>query len=257
MANTIQRISKRERRIQRKLQRDLNNWRADQAAADDRLDKYLDPNRAAIESCFSTDRVNRTLYPSNTVLAAGDPLGGITQPTNYQYKAMCRHAGNLPVLDFGKCKIHAAAYWDLPSTFTADLVIDCAAVSHESVLHVPKGYEDLLAHVAEKPVPTVKIEWPDHGAPPLAFAFWENLYSLLPDGKVVVYCVGGHGRTGTALAALHIIHYNCGAQVAIDYVKKYHCQSAIETQSQRRYICQLAEWWSDQIHSKPKSGKSE
>jgi protein-tyrosine phosphatase len=274
MDSQTSKLSKRERRMKRKLERDLKQWRLEQAefaleqqggalltaqgGYEMTTQDYLDPDRAEIERTWSDSRIN----PTASVIEGSNGMQyqnvhGITQPARQGTLPavhFCRHAGNLPVIDFGNCKIHGAAYYDLPNSFSADLVIDCANITNDVILRVPQGYEELLALTDHAPAPTIRIDWPDHGAPPVAFEFWEKLYSLLPNGKVLVCCFGGHGRTGTALAALYIIHHGNKqtAQDAIEYVKKHHCRSAIETQSQRRYLCQLAEWWNDQIHGATK-----
>jgi hypothetical protein len=51
--------------------------------------------------------------------------------------------------------------------------------------------------------------------------------------KVHCGCIGGHGRTGTFLAAL-VAHY--GEKDAIDYVRKNYCQKAVESGDQVQFL---------------------
>lgn len=57
---------------------------------------------------------------------------------------------------------------------------------------------------------------------------------------VEVGCHAGHGRTGTALAALMILA-GLDAETALLRVWNEFCEFAVETQSQERYLFELAE----------------
>lgn len=52
--------------------------------------------------------------------------------------------------------------------------------------------------------------------------------------KVHCGCIGGHGRTGTFLAAL--VRHMTGVEAAIDYVREHYCKKAVETQEQIAYL---------------------
>lgn len=85
------------------------------------------------------------------------------------------------------------------------------------------------------------LNWPDMAAVDLPLQFWKDLMRCVSrwGWKVVVFCIGGHGRTGTALASM-LVAKGYGAQQAIDFVRKNHCSKAIETETQERYIYRLA-----------------
>jgi hypothetical protein len=51
--------------------------------------------------------------------------------------------------------------------------------------------------------------------------------------KVHCGCIGGHGRTGTFLAALVAEH---GEKDAINYVRQHYCQKAVESASQIKFL---------------------
>ena len=86
----------------------------------------------------------------------------------------------------------------------------------------------------------LRIENPDMGIPPVGYKFWSRLAELLPIGRVVCCCVGGHGRTGTALAALMIAtDPNISAADAIKNVRELHCKNAIESATQESYLERL------------------
>jgi hypothetical protein len=52
--------------------------------------------------------------------------------------------------------------------------------------------------------------------------------------KIHAGCVGGHGRTGTFLAA--VVAQMSGMQDAIQYVRKHYCHKAVETSSQVKFL---------------------
>lgn len=102
-----------------------------------------------------------------------------------------------------------------------------------------KDMSNLNAHVRGPAV--LRIENPDMKIPPVGFSFWKELWNLLPKGRTVCCCVGGHGRTGTALAALLLAaDKQLDAKAAISLVRKKHCEKAIESSMQERYLKLLA-----------------
>lgn len=74
----------------------------------------------------------------------------------------------------------------------------------------------------------------------------EYLCNCLQEGACVhVGCIGGHGRTGTLLAA---IAHTFGEHDAIAYVRSEHCRKAVETQEQVDFLvdwlgCPAADPW--------------
>lgn len=52
--------------------------------------------------------------------------------------------------------------------------------------------------------------------------------------KVHIGCIGGHGRTGTVLAAL--VHEMTGNVKAIQYVRDNYCQKAVESDVQIKFL---------------------
>lgn len=84
-----------------------------------------------------------------------------------------------------------------------------------------------------------QIEWPDYGIP----QYWETAAMAIidvfkksrdHDMWVEVGCIGGHGRTGTALACMGVLSGMSPAE-SISYVRDNYCRHAIETDRQK--------WW--------------
>lgn len=57
---------------------------------------------------------------------------------------------------------------------------------------------------------------------------------LISQRKVHVGCIGGHGRTGTVLAA--VVRQMTGEKDAITYVREHYCSKAVESTSQVGFL---------------------
>ena len=86
------------------------------------------------------------------------------------------------------------------------------------------------------------VAWPDFGLPAdraaarEAFAeAWERSAAE----RVEVACMGGLGRTGTALACIAVLD-GVPALEAVDYVRAHYNPRAVETQGQRRFVASFA-----------------
>lgn len=86
---------------------------------------------------------------------------------------------------------------------------------------------------------SIVIDWSDMSAPPVRYGFWAALYALAKKEKfknVLFYCIGGHGRTGTALSSTLIECADMSAKDAVDLVRKTYCKEAVESKSQAEYL---------------------
>lgn len=110
----------------------------------------------------------------------------------------------------------------------------------------------------------VVLDWGDQKAAPVRTEFWKDLYDWInplpnmlpfPYTEIVFCCVGGHGRTGTAIASLAVVsgiwdektlvdkdkkpvpkEETSLADIAIAYTKALYCKSAIESDAQFEYV---------------------
>ncbi len=89
--------------------------------------------------------------------------------------------------------------------------------------------------------PEIVLDWPDMGIVALPKAFWKALIAYLAENKakMLVFCVGGHGRTGTAIASLMVASGWTGED-AVAWVRAHYCGRAIETDEQAQYVRWLA-----------------
>jgi protein-tyrosine phosphatase len=83
------------------------------------------------------------------------------------------------------------------------------------------------------------LEWPDFGVPDDPAQVLTMLRSVLERarrGQVVeIGCLGGHGRTGTALASLAVLAGH-PASDAVAWVRAAYCPDAVETAAQEASV---------------------
>lgn len=82
------------------------------------------------------------------------------------------------------------------------------------------------------------IDWPDMGIPNLPKNFWLPFVDYINKSiskAVYVHCMGGHGRTGTALAIMAQLA-GVGNDDPVKYLRKVYCKNIVESQEQIDYI---------------------
>ena len=86
------------------------------------------------------------------------------------------------------------------------------------------------------------IDWPDFGVPADGDAVAGALRAVLERARsgqdVEVGCLGGHGRTGTALSCLAALAGH-PASDAVAWVRSGYCAKAVETPEQEAFIAAL------------------
>lgn len=89
------------------------------------------------------------------------------------------------------------------------------------------------------------VDWPDFGVPTDVEALRAALGDVLDrarQGAVVeVGCLGGHGRTGTALACLAVLTGTPSSD-AVAWVRASYCEHAVETDAQATFVLTFATW---------------
>ncbi|GAB3912402.1 protein-tyrosine-phosphatase [Microlunatus endophyticus] len=85
------------------------------------------------------------------------------------------------------------------------------------------------------------LDWPDFGVPADRAIVLSDLGSLLDRARqgqsVEIGCLGGHGRTGTALALLAVLAGH-PSDDAVAWVRTHYCPKAVETDEQQAYVTQ-------------------
>lgn len=106
-------------------------------------------------------------------------------------------------------------------------------------ISVPKQFDWVKKYTPDY-LQVLDIDWQDGSDPPFDITFFEELIANTKRGAIVFACQGGHGRTGTAMAAMLIAGTGISAEEAINTIKKEYCDKAIETQLQYDWLCDAA-----------------
>ncbi len=95
----------------------------------------------------------------------------------------------------------------------------------------------------DPPWPHAHLDWPDFDLPAdvagARSAFAEVLDRARSGAVVEIGCLGGHGRTGTALACLAVLTGTPGNE-AVAWVRANYCDKAVETDEQARFVADFA-----------------
>src|SRR3990167_6147145 len=87
--------------------------------------------------------------------------------------------------------------------------------------------------------PVVVIDWGDFQSPPFSAEWLMDLVIAISEmtGEVVFCCEGGHGRTGTIVAAVcSIIGVTADAADCVSWLRKFYCDDAVESETQLQWI---------------------
>jgi protein-tyrosine phosphatase len=99
-----------------------------------------------------------------------------------------------------------------------------------------------LDHRWQPPWPHDRLDWPDFGVPDDPTQVLAALRSLLERARsgerVEIGCLGGHGRTGTALACLAVLGGHPAGE-AVAWVRANYCTKAVETSEQEAFVLGL------------------
>ena len=172
--------------------------------------------------------------------------------TPYQTPVVTRvpcHSGNVKVFENEKLVIYGGGVnrgaqpelVDISINLTGKTEIEPIEITlNEKAKKLLGDIEKFQPEVAE-----IIIDWPDMGVIPAPRIWWEMLIERIERAatktqkrlRVLIHCIGGHGRTGTALAIigclLSLIPEN---ECPVEFIRKIYCQNAIETYSQIDYI---------------------
>lgn len=167
--------------------------------------------------------------------------------SSYSYVASCTHTPT-HVID-GKEEgwgVWAGKRWDcVDKANKFNIVLNLTGDSIKSAnghrIPVPE-----LSKWASEKEPKYKfkeivLDWPDMGVVTLPKEFWDDLVQYLIKNKLkmLMFCVGGHGRTGTAMASLLVTALGWTPERSIKWVKENYCDQAIETFTQTDYVYRL------------------
>lgn len=179
---------------------------------------------------------------------------------NYGAYEKC-HIGPVEVMKIGETVIWAGRFQDMDGDLDWDMRIKLndsfALRPGVRLVTADGGAEKLLSPEVTSLTypPTLYIDWEDFSAPPLDREWWQALIGDLekmgPAG-VALYCQGGHGRTGTALAILASLSGQTEGEKGdcVSWVRRHYCHEAVESFTQIDYIQEIT---GEEITSQPTS----
>lgn len=171
------------------------------------------------------------------------------------------HIGPVDVMDIGGSVIWAGGWAEMDGDLTWALRLRLAirAFSSYSLVSADAKAKALLPDHPElfaiSYPPTITLDWPDFGTPALGREWWTGLvqafHDLPPESNIAVYCEGGHGRTGTALAILASLSGQVPDTMdSVGWVRRNYCKEAVESIAQVRYIEEIT---GETVRSQPTS----
>lgn len=159
----------------------------------------------------------------------------------------CRHDPS-PVFAIDGITYHACSGNKVDPRWDGTLINlkgDTHLVKPRPVVSVSADWEGILPVGGTDPWhDTIVVDWKDYQAPPVGWEFWETLHFNLREreSNPLLYCVGGHGRTGTAMCSLMLVTgYVDKVKEALDHIHKNYCEQAVESTSQGEYLYRLNE----------------
>lgn len=158
----------------------------------------------------------------------------------------CSHWRQRFELDDG-LHVFASAWFDKPQTLKSSNAASAAQIDIGFYLDSRWASESLLVSPGLNPPfgkrtsspRIVLFPWEDWGVPANHQLFRRALRWLLKEAsrgkKIEIGCMGGHGRTGTALACLLMVQ-GLGHSRAVSKVWSRYCEEAIESRNQLDFI---------------------
>lgn len=93
--------------------------------------------------------------------------------------------------------------------------------------------------VASAPKPHFWFDWTDGAAAPVGLDFWEPWVKDLQKvkGNIGLYCMGGHGRTGTCAAIILAFAKVLPPETdVVKFLRKKYCEEVVESKAQVDYL---------------------
>jgi len=112
--------------------------------------------------------------------------------------------------------------------------------------HFPKlmKYNEVPPDIPQAAEREILLNWPNYGVPHLQFQFWVDLFDQIKySKKTLLFCLGGHGRTGTATCLLMLASgVQSDGDEAILWLRKHYCSEVVEGSQQRELVNRFAKW---------------
>jgi hypothetical protein len=199
-----------------------------------------------------------TVFPGGTVSSTSSTSSAINPTTGKPYYAgggtwtkYCTHKPTL-MIDDEELKIWVGRRFDIVDDLSkfpiaVNLTGDSVRMNHKF-----GPFRSLEKYNSKYKFKEIVLDWPDYGVVYFPLEFWLDLVEIIKtNGKeAIFFCVGGHGRTGTALAAMMVAYLGWDGWDAIRWIRRYYCDDAIESKEQESYIIRLGEAYEKKFQTK-------
>lgn len=116
------------------------------------------------------------------------------------------------------------------------------SISHfwgfDLIVPLDKSYREVIPRSSIPVIPGIIEDFQPPSAGYKMFLQDTIIPELQGDGKVLVFCLGGHGRTGTVLAGL-VALLEPDVVDPVDEIRNRYCDRAVETREQAEWIFAL------------------
>lgn len=188
---------------------------------------------------------------SNYTSAVGHGNLGSRSYSSYTTVGVCKHKPervteifNIPVYGATKHKLKSEIKDSKYDEKT--LVVNCSGTtlglktSNNPVKCSPDWFDISSIRPRVTPPQELCLNWNDFGKPPVGFDFWQKLVEALKAQQneleqIIFCCTGGHGRTGTGMAAM-LIASGMTSNEAVNLIRGSYCDDAVETIGQEEYL---------------------
>lgn len=182
------------------------------------------------QNTVSSDDLNKPLDTSGVKQTS---FGGATWGGS---KKFCVHRPKEVITGEG-WSVSAGAKWDCKGSarrFPVVMNLMGTSITPQHNIPIP----ELQKWESKSSVQEMMIDWPDMDVVEFPVEFWTDIRDYLQKEKkkMLIFCVGGHGRTGTAVACLLVVSCNMTADAAISWIRKNYCGEAIENKWQEDYV---------------------
>lgn len=202
-------------------------------------DEYIDPYRDISTPWWENETVSKKHKKAKGKLPQQKPaIAGYVRGVD------C-HSGPIDVMKIGQVTIWAGSRkemlfekWGLHIQLSDDYFsrsnTDLVSANKDALAILP----EILTRPEKRPVLTLR--WDDYGDIDISEDWWQNLVEYFRSVKepmdVGMYCLGGHGRTGTALSILGALSGASEGHDPVGWVRRNYCQECVESNAQLNYI---------------------
>lgn len=161
----------------------------------------------------------------------------LSKPPQNQMVPKHDHPAHLLYDDGKGLELYIGQLKEIDST-AYDLVLDLTGAPRPMNHKLPEEYEWLTPLLKNPDDNVMYLEIRDYDIPELDYEFWSSLWLDIRSKtkRVVVGCMGGHGRSGMVCSILLSFATGMAAEESIRYIRQNYCHEVVETALQESYV---------------------